>query len=227
MERVMVSLGGSVLVPDEQDAVFLRQLAALVRQLSSEYSLILVCGGGRIARYYITQSRELGASRDQLDELGIEVTRLNARMLQLAVGSRASGGLPRTVEEAAKAVESGKVVVMGGTSPGHTTDAVSAMVAEAVGAKRIVNATSVDAAYTADPKAHRDAKRFATMTHQELYDLVNKGLHSAGPSDIFDRIGAEVAMRANIPLVIVQGRDLKELERAIRGEKVKGTLVVN
>jgi len=117
--------------------------------------------------------------------------------------------------------------VMGGTTPGHTTDAVAAMVAEAIGAKRIVNATSVDAAYTADPKAHSDAKRLTTITHQELYDLVNKGLHSAGPSDVFDRLGAETAMRANVPLVIVQGRDLKELEHAIRGEKVKGTLVVD
>jgi uridylate kinase len=227
MERVVVSLGGSVLVPGDQDAIFLRQLAALVRSLSSEYSLVLVCGGGRIARYYISQSRELGANRDQLDELGIEVTRLNAGMLQLAIGSKAVETMPRTVEEAAGAVADGKVVVMGGTTPGHTTDAVAAMVAEAIGAKRIVNATSVDAAYTADPKAHSDAKRLTTITHQELYDLVNKGLHSAGPSDVFDRLGAETAMRANVPLVIVQGRDLKELEHAIRGEKVKGTLVVD
>ncbi len=116
---------------------------------------------------------------------------------------------------------------MGGTSPGHTTDAVAAMVAEAIGAKRIVNATSVDAAYTADPKKYPDAKRLGTITHRELYDLVNKGMHSAGPSDVFDKLGAEVAMRSNIPLLIVQGRDLTELERAIRGEKVKGTLVVN
>ncbi len=227
MDRVVVSLGGSVLVPDDQDAVYLRQLAALVRSLSSELSLVLVCGGGKIARYYISQSRELGASREKQDELGIEVTRLNARTLRLAIGSRASDQMPHTVEEASEAVEGGKVVVMGGTSPGHTTDAVAAMVAEAIGAKRIVNATSVEAAYTADPQRHPDAKRLATLTHQELYDLVNKGMHSAGPSDVFDRLGAEVAMRANIPVVIVQGRDLSELEHAIRGEKVKGTLVVN
>lgn len=227
MDRVVVSLGGSVLVPGDQDAIFLRQLAALVRSLSSEYSLVLVCGGGRIARYYISQSRELGTNRDQLDELGIDVTRLNARMLQLAIGSKAIDTMPRTVEEAAAAIAEGKVVVMGGTTPGHTTDAVAAIVAKKIGAKRIVNATSVDAAYTGDPKKQSDAKRLTTITHQELYDLVNKGLHSAGPSDIFDRLGAETAMRANIPLVIVHGRDLKELEHAIRGEKVKGTLVVN
>ena len=227
MDRVVVSLGGSVLVPDEQDALYIRQLAALVRSLSSEFSLVLVCGGGKIARYYIAQLRELGANRDQQDEYGIDVTRMNAQILKLAIGSKAAATMPRSIEEATKAVHEGKVVVMGGTTPGHTTDAVAAMVAEAVGAKRIVNATSVDAAYTADPKKYPDAQRLETLTHQELFDLVNKGMHSAGPSDVFDRLGAEVAMKANIPLLIVDGRDLKELEHAIRGEKVKGTLVVN
>jgi uridylate kinase len=214
-------------VPDDQDSVYLRQLAALVRSLSSDYSFVLVCGGGKVARYYIAQARQLSGNRDEQDELGIAVTRLNARLLKLAIGSKAAEAIPHTVEDAATTLANGKVVVMGGTSPGHTTDAVAAMVAEAVGAKRIVNATSVDAAYTADPKKYPDAKRLETISHRDLYDLVNKGMHSAGPSDVFDRLGAEVAMKANIPLLIVDGRDLKELEHAIRGEKVKGTLVVN
>lgn len=106
---------------------------------------------GRIARYYITTGRELNASEDQLDEMGIAATRLNARLLQLALGSAAEASVPHTVEEAAKQGRKGRVVVMGGTTPGHTTDGVSAALAERVGATRVVNATSVDGVYSADP----------------------------------------------------------------------------
>jgi uridylate kinase len=227
MDRVVVSLGGSVLVPEESDLAYLKALSALMRELAQRYELILVCGGGKVARYYITIGRELGATRDQQDELGIAATRLNANLLRLALGDAAMPEIPKSIQEATMGAMEGKVLVMGGTVPGHTTDAVAAMVAEAVGAVRVVNATSVDAAYTADPKRHNDAKRLEEITHQQLYDLVNKGLHSAGPSDVFDRLGAEIAMRARIPVFIVYGRDLVDLEAAIKGEKVKGTVVRN
>jgi len=226
-DRIVVSLGGSILIPDEGDLAYFKKLSALMRTLANRYELILVCGGGRVARYYISTGRELGASRDQLDDLGIAVTRLNANLLRLALGDVAMPEVPKSIQEATLGATEGKVLVMGGTVPGHTTDAVAAMVAEAVGAVRIVNGTSVDAAYTADPKKHKDASRLSEITHQQLYDLVNKGLHSAGPSDVFDRLGAEIAMRARIPVYIVDGRDLVDLEAAIKGEKVKGTVVRN
>ena len=60
--------------------------------------------------------------------------------------------MPTEVLEAHRLERKGKVVVMGGTVPGHTTDAVSAMLAKEVRAVRIINGTSVDAAYTADPR---------------------------------------------------------------------------
>ena len=187
--------------------------------------MVIVCGGGRVSRYYIGIAKELGASRDEQDQMGIDVTRMNAKLLQLAIGKDCFPGIPTSIDEAAEAASRSRIVVMGGTSPGHTTDAVSAMIAERLKAERIVNATSVEAAYSADPKKHTDAVRYSKLTHQQLLDLVNKGHHSAGPSDVFDKLGAEVAMRSNVPIYIVDGRNLSELEYAVRGEKVKGTIV--
>jgi uridylate kinase len=227
MDCVVVSMGGSILIPGERDVKNFSDIADLMRSLSKDYHLVLICGGGRVARYYISVGRELGAPRDKLDEMGIEATRLNARLLQIALGKEAADSMPRTVDEAVREARKGKILVMGGTSPGHTTDAVAAMVALRLGAKRIVNATSVDAAYSTDPKEHMDAERYSHITHKQLYQLVDKGLHSAGPSDVFDRAGAEVAMRANIPIFIVNGRHLDELRAAIRGEKIMGTVVAD
>jgi uridylate kinase len=227
MDCVVVSLGGSILTPGEKDSEHISAIAAMMRSLASEFRLVLVCGGGRMARYYISTGRDFGASSEKLDEMGIEVTRLNARLLQLALGRDAFDSLPRTVEEAAKESRKGKILVMGGTVPGHTTDAVAAMVAEKLGAARIVNATSVDAAYSADPKKSADAVRYEMLTHEQLHDLVNKGSHSAGPSDVFDPKGAAVAMRANIPIYIVNGRHLSEIKAAVRGERIMGTVVAD
>jgi uridylate kinase len=88
-----------------------------------------------------------------------------------------------------------------------------------------VNATSVDAAYTADPKKFKEARRLHRISFKELYDLVNKGEHGAGPSDVFDRLGADIAMKHRIPIYIVNGRNLEELRKAILGLEVEGTYV--
>lgn len=225
MESVVVSLGGSVLIPGNDDDKYLAALASLISELCEERQLFLVCGGGKIARYYINTGRELGGNVHDLDELGIGVTRLNAGLMQMALGDRAVRRVPTTAKDAKLIAQPGKVVVMGGTVPGHTTDAVSAMVAEEVHAARIVNATSVDAAYTADPKKFEGARRLHKISFKQLYDLVNKGEHGAGPSDVFDRLGADIAMKHRIPIYIVNGRNLDELRRGILGQEVQGTYV--
>ncbi len=221
----MVSLGGSIIVPDDNDEVFLKRFADMIGSLCERYQIYLVCGGGKIARYYISVGRALGLSEHELDEMGIMTTRLNATLVAHALGDTAVGKVPIDVLEAHRLEQKGKVLVMGGTVPGHTTDAVSAMLAREVGAVRIVNGTSVDAAYTADPRKDPDAKRLSKISHRQLYELVNVGLHGAGPSNVFDRLGAQIAQEGHIDLCIVNGRNLDEMKAAIEGRPIQGTVV--
>lgn len=221
----MVSLGGSVIVPDDMDDVFLRQFSEMIEGLCERYQIYLVCGGGKIARYYISVGRSLGLSEFQLDELGIMATRLNASLVTQALRERSVDKVPTEVLEAHRLERKGKVVVMGGTVPGHTTDAVSAMLAMEVRAARIINGTSVDAAYTADPRKDPQAERLSKISHQQLFELVNVGLHGAGPSNVFDRLGAQIARDNCIDIYIVNGRNLEEVRAAIEGRPIKGTVV--
>ena len=225
MDKVVVSLGGSVIVPDDDDDIFLKRLAEMVWSLCDHYQLYLVCGGGRIARYYIKVGRALGLQESDLDELGIMTTRINATLVARVLGERSIGKVPTDILEAHRMERKGKVVVMGGTVPGHTTDAVSAMLAKEVKAVRIVNGTSVDAVYTADPRKDPKAERLPRLTHQQLYELVNVGLHGAGPSNVFDRLGAQIARDNHIDIYIVDGRDLADMRAAIEGRPIKGTVV--
>lgn len=210
---------------DEGDADYIKKLAKMLVSVSEKYKLYVVTGGGRIARYYIRAGRELGADEGSLDEMGIEVTRLNARLLIMALGSKACRTVPGNYDEAAHEGERCAIVVMGGVSPGITTDAVSALLAERVKAKRLVNATSVDAAYTSDPEKDKGAARIPRMTHKDLMKLVSCAPKGAGPNAVFDVHGAEVLDRARISLAIVHGRDLPNLKAALEDKEFKGTIV--
>jgi uridylate kinase len=225
MEKVVVSLGGSVLVPGEDDARFLADLTGLLRRASSRVRLFAVTGGGRVARYYIETGRGLGVSERHLDELGIGITRMNARLLGLALRGRANPEPARTYAEAARLSRRYPVVLMAGTRPGHTTDRVSASLARFVGAARIVNATSVDGVYTADPRKDPEAHLLEHIGFEDLVRLSGEGHRTAGPSVVFDPVAARVLARDRIPLSVVRGRDLKSLEAAILGRPFHGTLV--
>jgi len=225
MDTVVISIGGSILVPDDDDKDYIVKLASMLNRLSKELKLFVVVGGGRIARYYIKLGRSLGADESYLDDVGIAVTRLNARMLIVALGDSAYHIPAETFDEALSAAKNHSIVIMGGTHPGHTTDAVSAMLGERAGAVRLVNATSVDGVYTADPKKDPKAKRLKKITFSELIEICNKVAPGAGPNVVFDPLGAKIVARSGIETRVVHGRDLDELEKSILGKQFNGTIV--
>ena len=155
--------------------------------------------------------------------MGIGATRLNAQLLGLALGDMPER-VPETAEDLASASAPGRIVVMGGTTPGHTTDAVSTMVARAMKADRVVNATAVDAVYTADPRTNPDAEKIERMTIARLGEIVYKK-HDASKSSVFDPLGVRIAQECRIDISMVDGRNLEELRKAILGEPFDGTFV--
>jgi uridylate kinase len=196
----------------------------MIEDVSGKVQIAIVCGGGKIARYYTETGAELGGTTYQLDMLGIGATRLNAQLLAVSLGKLSSTDIPLTAAAAAKRSTQNNVVIMGGTEPGHTTDAVAAMLAKEMGAKRVVNATSVEAVYSDDPKKDPSAKRFSKMTIDELGCIVYKE-HGAGRSSVFDPLGVKIAKEEKIDILMVNGRNLTELKNAILGKEIKGTYV--
>ena len=225
MDTVVISVGGSILIQDKDDITFIRKLAKVLIGKTTNHKLYVVTGGGRVAREYIRIGRELGASETYLDEIGIEVTRLNARLLITALGDHAYHVPAKTIEEALHAGKTHQIVVMGGLHPGFTTDAVSAMVAERVNAARLVNATSVAGVYTSDPKKDPHAKMLKKMTFDELIKIVDKSEHAAGPNIVFDPLAAKIVKRSGIRTLICDGRNLPVLMSAIEDKDFIGTLI--
>lgn len=222
MKRIVISLGGSVLVPS-LEGNHIGEYAGILRRLGKEHRVYVVVGGGGEARRYIGVARDLGMDESTADELGILVTRLNAALLAGALGEAAYPGIAESYRDAAGFGESGKIVVMGGVIPGQTTDAVAALLAERVKADLVVNWTSVDGIYSADPKKHRDAVRHPTLTPGELQAIIREDRLEAGSNTVFDTLAAKIIGRSGIPLVVLDGRRPEDPRKAIRARR--GTLV--
>jgi uridylate kinase len=224
MKKVVISLGGSILIPSLENHTIKEYVPAL-RTIAKAYRLFIVVGGGGEARRYIGVARDLGVDEGTSDEIGILITRLNATILIAALGDDAYPKVAESHAEAKKFAETGKIVVMGGITPGQTTDAVAAVLAERVGASVFINATSVDGIYSADPKKDRNAKRFTAITPQQLLEIVGGTAMSAGSNTVLDIVAARVVERSHIPLVVLDGRDPKNLTHAILKGKFSGTVV--
>jgi len=223
---VVVSIGGSVLRTGDRDGVYLQRLGTLLRRLGRRFPLAVTTGGGQTAREYIQLGRDLDLTEVELDELGIEVTRLHARLLAARIGPPTPAHPPASLREAVHELGLASPVVLGGTEPGHTTDAVAALLAVRLRAVRVVNATNVDGLYDRDPRTHPTARRVDTIGWADFQRQVHGfTTGKAGENFLFDRLGADALARAAIPLAIVHGRDLNALEAAMTGRRFHGTRV--
>ena len=224
MKKIVISLGGSVLVPSLESNNISRYVSVLSR-LAGKCGIFIVVGGGGEARRYIQVARELGAGEATADEIGILVTRLNARLLVAGLGDAAYPRVAENYTEAREFAQTGKIVVMGGITPAQTTDAVSAVLAESVGADLLINATSVNGIYSADPKKDAAAVRFERLTPQELLDIITGSRMDAGANNVLDIVAGKVVERSGIPLLVLDGRDPENLYRAIVEGTFVGTIV--
>lgn len=213
------------MLPREDDVSYLRSLAGMLRECSLSHSLYLVTGGGWIARKYISWGRMLDGDEASLDDLGISVSRLNGRLLSMALGKDVSPAPAESFHEAMMAGKHYPMVIMGGTHPGHTTDAVSAMLAEKLRCKRLINVTSVDGVYEEDPRMNKDARRYDRMDYDTLISIVDMYRGNAGPNVVFDPLAANIIKRANIKTYIVSGDDLDNIAAAIKGNEIHGTII--
>ncbi len=223
---VVLSVGGSVFLAGQDDTKFVTLLARLLRRLGHSFPLVVTVGGGRSAREYIRIGRHLGLTEVELDELGIEVTRLHARLLASCIGPPTPSVPPTTVAAAVHEIHRVSPVILGGTEPGHSTDGVAALVAVRLRAARLVNATNVTALHDVDPRVHAAARAIPTITWSEFRKKVHRESSGRpGEQFVFDRLGADALARAAIPLRIVDGRNLSNLEKALTGRPFQGTTV--
>ena len=222
-KRIVIKLSGSIFSQDaNHDSI--KDYAQMLIDISNNIQPIVIAGGGKIARHYINLARSLGSDEANLDIIGIEVSRLNAKLLIAALGDQAYSQVPKNLEEVAIAVASGKIVIAGGLHPGQSTNATSALIAESSKASGFVNSTDVDGIYDSDPNVNPNARLFKEITVNECMEILRAERTVAGTYDLMDIIALKVIERSKIPTRVIRS-DLGNIRDAIDGKDI-GTKII-
>ncbi len=225
--RIVFDIGGSVLCPEgTPDLNYMKKFSKFIIDLKrKKHRIIVVTGGGMVAKSYIEAARTFKPDEDTLDFIGILGTRMNAMILISALGKHAYNRLVKNKERLEEAIKSGKVIVMGGTVLRQTTDAVSVAAGEFFKADLIIIGTDVKGIYNKDPDKHKGAKMLKKISAKELHKMVKVKKHRAGPITIMDPVAAKLLEHIRIKTIVLNGKDFKNIKNAINRKKFVGTLI--
>lgn len=224
MKSVVISLGGSIISDGDLNLDFMEKFSTLIHKYTENYRFGIVVGGGKLARKYISALKKYHVNDSTLDAVGIYATRMNALALS-SFFHDSNLKIPETVEDAAELLSHHSVVIMGGTVPGHTTDTVSTLLAERIGADIVINATSVDAVYSDDPKVDPDAKKFSSLSYDDAIKLSVEKSIGAGPNVFMDITSLNIAKRAGMKVFVMHGLKLEGYSEILENNRTSGTVI--
>lgn len=221
--RIVITIGGSIIIKEYNHQKF-AEYSEILASLKKDHEIFVVVGGGQPARDYIKIARALGCGEAHCDDIGIDVTRLNAKLLIMALGHEAYPIVPENFHQALEYSTTNKIVVMGGTEPAHSTDAVGAILAEFVKADLLINLTSVDGLYDKDPNKYEDAKMHEEVTATEMMEFLADKEVKAGTYEFFDMTAIQMIKRSGIKTVITNGFEPENLLKALK-EPIGTTII--
>lgn len=231
-KRIVIKLSGSIFsLSDNRDQgsnnyynIF-KQYSDILTNLTRNVQLIVITGGGSIARLYINFARKLGLDEASLDLLGIAISRVNAKLLIASMGHFAYPEVPMSLDDVARFVESNKIIVSGGLHPGQSTNATSALIAEKTRASEFINATDVNGIYDSDPRKNKNAHLFAKIELDKLLNMLLKESSMAGEYDLLDIVALKVIERSKIRTKVILSNP-KNISNTVQGRKYIGTELV-
>jgi len=222
---VVISLGGSLIVPEKMDAEFLERFKHLLRRYYDTHKFVIVCGGGTIARKYISVLKLDHKSRRQLSMAGIRATRMNAQFMMQFFGKEANDKLPLDMEDVKDNLRKNHIIICGALrfAENSTSDTTAAKLAHFFNTD-FVNVTNVNGLYTKDPREHKDARLIRKISWNEFENKALKIKHTPGQHFVLDQNAAVLIKKHKIPTFII-GNNLANLEKILRNRKFEGTII--
>ncbi len=220
-KTAVISLGGSIIVPDQIDVDFLHEFRRVILSLKDK-RFIVICGGGKVCRRYQDAAKTIQEiPKEDLDWIGIRATRLNAELVRTCFGDDAHTKVIHDPDEPIDA--SRRIIVGAGFEPGSSTDLRAVQLAKRFGAARVINMSNIDYVYGADPKKNPEAKKMETISWPAFRKLVGD-LWDPGLNMPFDPIASKEAEQLGLEVVII-GNDMSNFERLLKGEAFRGTTI--
>ena len=224
-ETIVISLGGSLIVPDQIDVDFLKSFKDLIlTQIKNGKKFVIITGGGKLCRRYNVAASEVSKlSNNELDWLGIYSTRFHAEFLRFILGEE--NVEEKIILDPSLPVDfNKKIIIGGGWKPGNSTDLCAVSIAKVVGAKKVINLSNTDYVYDSDPKINPNAQKIEKISWADYRKLIpnewNPGLNSP-----FDPIASKMAEETGVQVIIMNGKPIDNFEKCLNGESFLGTVI--
>jgi uridylate kinase len=223
-ETIIISLGGSIVVPELPDPVFINAFKEFIlREVKNGKRFVIIVGGGKTCRnYQDTLSKTMNATVVDLDWIGIYSTRLNAELVRMSFEDNAAEEVvldPSVLPSFKKSI-----IIGAGWKPGWSTDYDAVMMAEQLNAKKLINLSNIEYVYDKDPRVNKDAKKIEKISWTDFRKLLPDEW-SSGLNSPFDPIAAKKAESMNMEVAIMNGRNIENLKNYLNGEKFYGTVI--
>ncbi|MEJ2256739.1 MAG: UMP kinase [Woeseiaceae bacterium] len=229
--RVLLKLSGEALMGELDYGIEPKVIKRIAGEIATArktgVEIAIVVGGGNIFR----GAGLAGAGMDRVtaDHMGMLATVMNALAIQDALEScdvhaRVMSALRVNAvcedyirRRAIRHLEKGRVVILaaGTGNPFFTTDTAASLRAIEIGADVLLKATKVDGVYDADPATHPDARRFESVSYDQV--IVDK-------LGVMDATAIVMCRDNDLPLRVFDLTRTNALVQALAGDEV-GTLV--
>ena len=219
--KIVISLGGSVIVPDKIDVNFLKKFRKTINRIRKGNKIVIVTGGGSTARKYIEVLRNEKIDEKILSYMGFRITKINGIFLSNFLGVKFADNINEVKEFSRK----NNLIVCGAlefNSKG-TSDGTSSKVARAIKADVFVNITDVKGLYDKDPKKHKNAKLIPKISFKDFNRVANKIKFKAGQHFVLDQRSAKFIDKNRIKTIII--KDINNLIKIVENKKFTGTVI--
>jgi uridylate kinase len=221
---IVLSVGGSLIVPEEIDTGFLSNLKTLVLAgVKKGKKFIIITGGGKVCRKYQAAAGSVSKLRSSdVDWLGIHTTRLNAQLVKTIFIPKVEEVI---VKDPYEKIDFKKpILIAGGWKPGWSTDYDAVLLAKRFKATKLVNLSNIDYVYTADPKLDPTATKIEQISWKEFRKIIPKKWNP-GLNAPFDPIASKEAEKIGLEVAIINGKNLKEVENFLSDSQFMGSLI--
>lgn len=227
----VLSVGGSIVVPDNPDTTFLSQFINMVKEWlleDNERKLILVIGGGSPARVYqnaysdVMQKTDSTPIQNDADWIGIMATRLNAQLVKALFGSLCENDVVYNPTENINF--SGRILIAAGWKPGFSTDNDAVLLAEKFNAKTVVNLSNIEKVYTDDPRKNPDAKPIDSISWKDFRKMIGDDW-TPGKNCPFDPIASKKADECNMTVICAAGKNIDNIKNILNEKSFIGTKI--
>ena len=231
-KKILLKLSGEALMGDQEFGISSDVITSYAKQIKEIVDLgveiSIVIGGGNIFRGLSGAAQ--GVDRVTADHMGMLATVINSLALQnsiekLGVPTRVQTAIemPKVAEpfikrRAQRHLEKGRVVIFGaGTgNPYFTTDTAAALRAIEMETDVVIKATKVDGIYDKDPVKYPDAKKYETVTYNEVL---------AKDLKVMDATAISLCRENKLPIIVFNSLIEGNLKKVVMGEHI-GTIVV-